>query len=720
MEKLKVMNLRSIRRKMMLTAGASASVLAGVLTAQAQSSNTATNATSTKLAPVVITGTNAPSPSITVPSVESAKAEARTVPGGTDVFSAETYKTGRASTMKDMLSWSPGVFIQERFGAEEARLSIRGSGLQRTFHGRGLKLMQDGVPINLADGGFDMQAVDPLAVDYVEVLRGGNALRYGSTTLGGSVNFISPTGYTAPAIQLRAEAGSFGYMRGQISSGMVLGQADYYASVTHFSQDGYRDHAQQSNQRVFANVGYKFNENIENRTYYTYVISDSELPGSLFKTDQENAPTRANNYPTPPGVVNNITGDQHRDYELHRIANKTSWKSEANRVDLGVFWSHKDLTHPIFQVIDQNSNDLGLDLRLVNSSDLLGRRNEFTVGFSPTVGFVKNAQFINVNGNKGAMTIQNDQEAENLDLYFENKHWLNDKFALVTGAQISYANRNLNGVFASPTFRQDYLGVNPKVGFIYDVKETVQIFGNVSRSMEPPSFSEMGNVTILGVPTFIPRSEQTAWTGELGVRGEQGRYSWDVTGYYSWIKNELLTLSLPGGAGAASTINAENTVHTGIELGGGVKVWEGITVGESGKDADSLTARAAYQWNSFHFDHDTVWGQNTLPGVPEHFVKLELTYTHPRGFYFGPNMEWSAVKTPVDFANSFFADPYALVGLKAGWRSEKWSVFVEARNLGDKRYASSTGVVLNAAGADVAQFLPGDGRSFYGGIEWHW
>ncbi|MFC5699415.1 hypothetical protein ACFPU0_28260 [Pseudomonas sp. GCM10022186] len=32
------------------------------------------------------------------------------------------------------------VLVQPRFGAEEARLSIRGSALQRTFHGRGLLL----------------------------------------------------------------------------------------------------------------------------------------------------------------------------------------------------------------------------------------------------------------------------------------------------------------------------------------------------------------------------------------------------------------------------------------------------------------------------------------------------------------------------------------------------------------------------------------------------
>ena len=70
--------------------------------------------------------------------------------GATSVVDAEGYRDGRVSTLADALGYAPGVFIQPRFGAEEARLSIRGSGLQRTFHGRGIQLLQDGSPLNLA------------------------------------------------------------------------------------------------------------------------------------------------------------------------------------------------------------------------------------------------------------------------------------------------------------------------------------------------------------------------------------------------------------------------------------------------------------------------------------------------------------------------------------------------------------------------------------------
>jgi iron complex outermembrane receptor protein len=82
--------------------------------------------------------------SLTVPTIEALREELRLIPGGIDVIDAESYKRGKAATLKDVLDYSPGVFVQPRFGAEEARISIRGSGIQRTFHGRGIKLIPEG------------------------------------------------------------------------------------------------------------------------------------------------------------------------------------------------------------------------------------------------------------------------------------------------------------------------------------------------------------------------------------------------------------------------------------------------------------------------------------------------------------------------------------------------------------------------------------------------
>ena len=119
------------------------------------------------------------SPTLTQTTLEQDRLDLASIPGGTETIAAERFLSGRASTMADTFFLSPGVVAQPRFGSDEARLSVRGSGLQRTFHGRGIRIMQDGIPLNLADGGFDMQAVDPLAASHVNIWRGGNALAQG-------------------------------------------------------------------------------------------------------------------------------------------------------------------------------------------------------------------------------------------------------------------------------------------------------------------------------------------------------------------------------------------------------------------------------------------------------------------------------------------------------------------------------------------------------------
>ncbi len=104
----------------------------------------------------------------------------------------------------------PGVFVQPKWG-DDTRLSIRGSGLSRNFHLRGLQLYMDGIPINTADGYGDFQEIDPTAYRYIEVYKGANALRFGANSLGGAINFVMPTGYDADAFGARVDMGSFGF-----------------------------------------------------------------------------------------------------------------------------------------------------------------------------------------------------------------------------------------------------------------------------------------------------------------------------------------------------------------------------------------------------------------------------------------------------------------------------------------------------------------------------
>jgi iron complex outermembrane receptor protein len=649
------------------------------------------------LPPVVVTATPAAS-QILLP-IDAAKARIGTTPGGANIVDAEQYKEGRVSTLDDALRFSPGVFIASRFGAEEARLSIRGSGLQRTFHMRGIQLLQDGVPLNLADGSADFQAVEPLSARYVEVYRGANALQFGSTTLGGAVNFVSPSGLDSPPLAGRFETGSFGYKRAQIAAAGKTDTADWFIAGSAFYQDGFRDHSKQDTQRISGNLGYQLSDSVETRFFLSAVKTDSELPGALTKAEMAATPRKAD-----PDAV---TRKQHRDFDLYRVSNRTAFLiNPEQRVEVGGFYSYKSLFHPIFQVLQQNSDDYGINARFISDQSLLGNKNQLIVGASISNGTLRDDRFVNVGGQPGTRTAEATQRSKNHAIFAENQHYFLPSTAFVAGAQAVQAKRRLEDQFLANgdnSVDKTYRRVSPKIGMRHEFTPDVQVYGNLSGSYEPPTFGELA-----GGPNVTPVDAQRARTGEIGTRGlsthSWGNLRWDVSLYRANIRQELLSLNDPAGLPLGTT-NADKTIHQGIEAGLEANL------------GAAWIMRANYLLNDFRFDGDLVYRNNRLAGIPRQIATGEVLYKLANGLYLGPNIRVASA-SHVDHANTLQAAGYGVFGFKLGQRvSKNVSWFVDVRNLADKIYAATTNVTADARGADSRQFYPGDGRSLYAGIE---
>src|SRR5690606_3994230 len=132
---------------------------------------------------------------------------------------------------------------------------------------------------------------------------------------------------------------------------------------------------------------------------------------------------------------------------------------------------------------------------------------------------------------------------------------------------------------------------------------------------------------------------------------------------------------------------------------------------------DSTTLRAAYTFSDFRFDGDPAFGNNDIPGAPPHYLRAELIYRHPAGWYAGPGVEWVPQAYYVDNANTLKTEPYALLGAKAGYDfGNGVTVFLDGRNLLDRTFISNVGTTT-IANAGSALFNPGDGRAVYGGLE---
>jgi iron complex outermembrane receptor protein len=297
---------------------------------------------------------------------------------------------------------------------------------------------------------------------------------------------------------------------------------------------------------------------------------------------------------------------------------------------------------------------------------------------------------------------------------------------MVAGFQAVYVQRNYrdrlnSAVDGNQSNDENFKGFNPKFGVLYNWNDRCKVYVNLSGSFQPPSFDQSLETAPDGNQLFNRLHAQTAVTIEIGITGEAGPFQWDLTLYHSSVRNELPDLTNGQGI-PIGTVNAGKTFHQGIELGLQTQIGRSMLARGAGEeDGDRLVLKQTYTLSDFHFRDDPVYGDNRVAGTPVHFYKAELLYQHPSGFYIGANIEWNMVRYPVDEANTLFADSYALLGCRPGYKSKsRIDLFLDFKNLTNRIYAATVDVVGNAQVEGARSFNPGNGRSVYGGVSHTW
>jgi len=634
------------------------------------------------------------------------------IPGGVAMVEATQIRATRQANLKDALQFVPGVYVQPRFGAaDESQISIRGSGLRDNFHARGVNLLVNGMPYRNADGFTDFESLELLTTESIEVYKGGNALRYGGSTLGGAINLDTKTGFSSAPVALFGEGGSFGFYKTQIESGGTSGASDYYGSYGRTSLDGYRQWAANQRDRVNLHYGYRLSENTDARAFYFFAHVKEELPGSLDRATFESNPQAAD--------PNNVTNRWGRDYDLHHIGLQLRTQLSPNqRLEISPYMQYRDIDHPIFEVISQISHDYGAEVRYENTVPAGPLQNKLTVGFQPAYESLLNRQYQNNMGEHGALTKNQHDIATTYALYAEDVLSVTPQLSAVMGLRAEHATRKTEDFFLSNGDQSDkrtYSPISPKLGFVYALQSGVaQIFGNASRSYEPPLLLELNSLT---VPGYIPLDGQSAWQYELGGRGRGLGLAWDVSVYDVELKNEILNINVQPFPGAPFTVptyrNAPKTRHAGLEAGLSYQLPGAVFVRRD--VADHLSLRTSYTLARYKYVSDPNYEGNDIPGAPRQVMTTELKYTHPSGFSLAPSVEWIPQSYFVDSQNTVKNDGWTNLSIRADWATQYGvTVFAAGQNLANRLFSQSV-QVDNSAGKF---FEPADGRSFYAGLRW--
>ena len=646
--------------------------------------------------------------------LHAAQERLREVPGGTNLVDMSRVEQGRVASNQDVLAYQPGVFAQSA-GNDGVKLSIRGSGINRApgAHGSGTYVMFDGLPLT-GPGGTPYELFEPLWLSRAEVLRGANGFDRGALALGGAINYVTHTGHDAAPLQLRYEAGSRGYMKRQISSGQVLGDLDYYVALTDSEYDGYQNHSSGSSKGIAANVGYRFNPNLETRFYLRYRETDNELAGRVTQDQIKHHPRAAN-----PAY---LTRDDNRPQPGSTwLGNKTTfYLDDDSQLEAGLVYHDypMDLREGPMR-LKVAYTDVSGTLNYQRRHTLFGHESKTTIGWRTTKHLPNSgaSQYSRVNGVFGAKTRDFTYQGSDTVLHIGNELELIPDLWLTSGLAAIYTRRESDVTFpvSGGKVSQHDWDYAPRLGLRYDLSPALQVYGNLSRSVEPPHPWSL----IWSAPTQtqpIEMQNQTATTLELGARGDSDLGRWDLAWYYAKVRHELLAVETQAATQTTAAIvgefNASPTTHQGVEASLDSLLWERSAVGK-------LSLRQAYTFSDFHYRDDRVFGDNRLPGLPMHYYQAELRFDLPSGFYAGLNTQMAS-KVQVDYANSYNADAYALLGATVGYNAPKqdWQTWLDLRNLTNKRYAAIVVPGYNDRGADVARSVPGEGFGVYAGVSY--
>ncbi len=624
---------------------------------------------------------------------DAAEDERALTPGAITTLDGEQFFERSVTTLSDALRYLPGVWAESYTGTDEVFYSSRGSNLDATDYDRnGIKFLQDGLPVTTADGNNHNRALDPLGARYVTVAHGANALAYGASTLGGAIDFISQTAHTTSPFSFSTAAGSFGQFNARATLSGVSGAFDGLVTAETQQRNGFRDHSDEDRKTLHANAGWQVSDNVATRVHATFADYMVKLPGELTRAqlvaDREQARPDA------------LSGDYSKQVKAWRLAAKTTVALADGSLEAGASYEHQLLYHPIVDalpvfslLIDTVHEDGGAMIRYHRDAG----PHALLFGANYGHSTVNGGNYQNLAGQPGALLFRTDNSATSLELFALDRWQFAPGWTLVYGTQYVAADRDVSG------FKGDYDSLNPRVGVIHELRDGAEWYSSFSRTWEAPTSFELTDDAKGGA---TPLQAMHGLVVETGLRGStlhgDTRLNWDVSGYYTWLRDEILSIEDPGAPGTSLSKNIGRTTHAGIEALFGASV-------ALGAGPNRIETLLNFTFNAFSFDSDPDYGNNRLASAPRFFVRSEVVYRHIGGFYAGPTFDLVGTRY-VDFANTWRIGSHGLLGLRAGFARGKWELFAEGRNLLDRDHVAAV-TVHDRANVDTRALYPGAPRS---------
>lgn len=397
----------------------------------------------------------------------------------------------------------------------------------------------------------------------------------------------------------------------------------------------------------------------------------------------------------------------------------------------------------------------GLSSQLTYLGDFNGKDNQLTVGASvdyAQIDFKSDTEFaelrndtisddrgvtgVGVFDNESSVRLETD--VHNVGLFFTDTLALNEKMDLTLAGRYNYTRIEMLGLGEENedlTGNHTFKRFNPSVGLTYQATDAVNLYGSYSESSRAPTPAELSCADPddpcklpNGFVSDPPLDQVVAKSFEFGARGQQQGYFWNAGVFHTMNHDDIIFQNAGGLTSEGYFANVGKTRRMGLELAARKQYKNfGLSVSYTYTDATFRTAFDSVSANNPLGDSRPVESGDTIPGLPEHNIKLIADWKATSALNLGAEVSYqSSQYYRGDEANeNEKVSGFALVNVRGVYKlNDSVELFGRIDNLFDKEYETfgvygESDEVLEDAypGIDDHRFVgPGKPRSGVLGI----
>ncbi|UAW98545.1 TonB-dependent receptor [Halopseudomonas nanhaiensis] len=619
------------------------------------------------------------------------------------------------ANVSESLQRLPGIVALNRQNyAQDLQISSRGFGSRAQFGVRGVRLVQDGIPLTMPDGQGQPALFDLDSLQRIEVLRGPLAALYGNAS-GGIIQGFTGEAPFYPTLENRSAIGSDGLWRSRLRYGGQHGPLNIQANVSRLETDGYRDHSE--TRRDLANL--RLGWDIDDASSLTLLVNTLDQPDTqdplglteqALREDRRQAVSNAYRFNTRKSVRHNQAGLNYQ----RRLAND-------DRITVMVYGGERYVQQYLAfpgsgefaggGVIELDRTFGGGEIGWQRDSEAFGLPVELAAGLTYDYQGEDRLGFVNEQGVKGGLQRDEFNRVDGQDAYFITTWTLAPKWTMTAGlrhSQVEFESKDDyftdgNDDSGSVLFEQ----TNPALGLSYQWTPELSVYAAIGQGFETPTAQELA-YRPEGSGLNFGLSPARSRNSEIGLKLRRQDTSVTAALFHTLVDDEIVTGPDQAFTGRSTYANAAESTRKGVELALEQRFDYGIT------------AYAAYTYLQARFDRyateDGDLSGNDLPGVPNHSLFAELAWQPPgTGFTTAFEAQGLSERYAND-TNEDQASGYAVFNWRAAYRHEVagWAVepFVRVDNLGDREYIGS--LIVNGPGGRF--YEPAPERNWLAGL----